>query len=653
MNNFVCIVQARLTSSRFPKKVLKKILGHSIIEIIHQRLSRSVTLNKIVYAIPSNNNNRLLKNFLEKKNLTYFCGSEDNVLERYFFAAKKFKADYILRVTADCPLVDHKLVDKMYKIIKKNKIDYISNTNPPTFPDGLDLEIFTLKALKIAYKYSISDYEKEHVTPYLIKSPYIKKFNFLNKKNLKSYNLTLDTKKDFKNLKKIFLHSKSIFLNTKQLTKFITKDKKNFKTSFEEKHKGKFLNKSSRHWNKAKEFIPDGNNFLSKRIDINSVKNWPAYYSKAKNCFIWDLDGVRYIDFGLMGVGTNVLGYNNSKINNEVKKSIDKSNMSSLNCPEEVDLAEKLVKIHPWASKVKFARTGGEANAIAVRIARAFTNSHKIAVCGYHGWHDWYLAANLKDPNNLKNHLMKNLQTNGVPKNLSNSTFSFEYNDFNGMKNIIEKENIKIIKMEVKRFEPPKNNFLKKIRSYTEKNNIILIFDECTTGFREIFGGLHMKYNVRPDIAIFGKAIANGFALTAVIGKEEVMQKAEESFISSTFWSERSGYVAALKTIETMERENINQKINHIGKKIKLKWKNLFKKYKIPVRIYGSNSCPIFEIKDIKKFNYINYIAEKMLEKKILFKNIVYVSISHSNKILAKYFHSLESVIKNINLKLK
>ena len=224
-----------------------------------------------------------------------------------------------------------------------------------------------------------------------------------------------------------------------------------------------------------------------------------------------------------MGVGTNILGYNNLLVDSAVKKTINNGNLSTLNSSEEVFLAEKLISMHPWAQMVHFARSGGEANAIAVRIARAATNKHKVIVCGYHGWHDWYLSANLSKQNSLDTHLFPNLKFKGVPKNLKNSIYTFNYNDFEKLSRTIEKDKqIGIIKMEVQRDHPPKNNFLKKIRKLSDDKGIILIFDECTSGFRETFGGLHLKHNVTPDIAMFGKAMGNGYAITAVVGKKNI-----------------------------------------------------------------------------------------------------------------------------------
>ena len=305
---------------------------------------------------------------------------------------------------------------------------------------------------------------------------------------------------------------------------------------------------------KAKKLIPSGNMMISKNPDLFLPNAWPSYFKKTKGCFIWDLDNKRYIDMSLMGVGTNILGYANKKVDGAVSKVIKKGNMSTLNCPEEVKLAEKLIELHPWSQMVKFTRSGGEANAVAIRIARAASGKDNVAFCGYHGWHDWYLATNLKSKNKLNSHLIKNLEILGVPQNLNNTIHPFKYNDFDRLKFIIENKNIGVICMEVMRNEEPKNNFLKKIRNLATKKGIVLIFDECTSGFRKNFGGLHKLYGVNPDIAIFGKALGNGYAINAVIGKKDIMENAQKTFISSTFWTERIGPAAALATLEEMKR---------------------------------------------------------------------------------------------------
>ena len=316
---------------------------------------------------------------------------------------------------------------------------------------------------------------------------------------------------------------------------------------------------------------------LSKNPDRFLPNVWPTYYKKASGCRVWDLDNKEYIDCCLMGIGTSILGYGNSKIDNKVIKALKKGNMSTLNSPEEVMLTEKLLKMHPHFDMARFARSGGEANSIAIRISRAASGKDGVAVCGYHGWHDWYLSTNLQNKNNLNSHLIKGLQTDGVPKALKNTVFPFEYNDFEKLKSIVEKNKIGTIKMEVYRNIEPKNNFLEKVRNLATKKGIVLIFDECTSGFRKTFGGLHKHYKVIPDLAMFGKALGNGYAITAVVGKKEVMEHAQNTFISSTFWTEKIGSAAALATLDEMESIKSWKIIDKIGKDIKKTWLEIAK----------------------------------------------------------------------------
>ena len=306
-------------------------------------------------------------------------------------------------------------------------------------------------------------------------------------------------------------------------------------------NEGANLTDGQKLYNRAKRVIPGGNMLLSKRPEMFLPGKWPAYFSKAKGCKVWDLNNREFIDMSIMGIGTNTLGYGHPEVDEAVRKTIRNGNMSTLNCPEEVFLAEKLIEMHPWAEMVRFARSGGEANAIAVRIARASSGKDKIAICGYHGWHDWYLSVNLGDDKGLDGHLLPGLEPKGVPRNLKDTVFPFNYNNIDELELITNKHDIGVIKMEVSRASGPENSFLQKVRKLATKKGIVLIFDECTTGFRETFGGLHKKYNVEPDMAMFGKALGNGYAITSVIGRREVMDAAQSTFISSTFWTEELG----------------------------------------------------------------------------------------------------------------
>ena len=651
-NKITAIIQARSNSSRFKDKIFKKIEEKEVILYLISRLKRSNFVKDLIVAIPNNKKNQKLYKFLIKNNIPIFRGSEKDVLKRYYECAKKNNIKNILRITSDCPLIDFKLIDKMAKKFLRKKLDYFSNIIERSFPDGLDAEFFTFKALSKANKNAILNNDREHVTPYIIRSNKFTKSNYLNAIDYSKVRITLDYKSDLKLIKKIVKNFKNQnYFGLEELIKFYKTNKKLFEKNnkYIEKKKFKLQNNPSYIWQEANKIIASGNSLFSKRPDIYIKDKWPTYFKKAKGCIIKGIDGKNYFDASTMGVGTNILGYANKVIDNSVKKRIINGNMSSLNSIEEVELAKKLVSLHSWADKVKFTRSGGEANSVAIRLARSFTKKQKIAFCGYHGWHDWYLAANLNDSNSLDNHLLKGLNSKGVYNKLKKSIFPFEYNDFNRLKKLIkEHKDIGIIKMEVIRNVKPKNNFLKKVKKLSEEKKIVLIFDECTTGFRENLGGIHLKYKINPDICILGKALGNGYAINAIIGKKQIMDQANETFISSTFWSEASGYTAALKTLEVMEIKKSWKYITHLGKYIKKKWSEISKKHKVKILIRGIDPLPSFIFLN-NNLIYKTFITQEMLKKNILSANSIYVSISHNKKNLKKYFNLLEKLFKIIS----
>jgi len=401
-------------------------------------------------------------------------------------------------------------------------------------------------------------------------------------------------------------------------------------------------------WKRAKKIIPGGNMLLSKRSEMFLPEQWPSYYSKAKGCKVWDLDGREYTDMSIMGIGTNILGYCNEEVDRSVVEIVSQSNMSTFNCPEEVYLAEKLIELHPWAEMVRLARTGGEANAMAIRIARASSGKDKVAICGYHGWHDWYLSANLTGNNELGSHLLPGLNPIGVPKELKDTVFPFNYNCIEELEEIIKIHDIGVIKMEVSRNSQPKDDFLMKVRKIADNSNIILIFDECTSGFRQTEGGLHKLYGVDPDVAIFGKALGNGYAITAVIGRKDIMDSAQNTFISSTFWTERIGPTAALKTLEVMNKTKSWDLITNIGMDIGNRWQLLGEKYGLPLKVSGLPSMVGFNIQSDDWLKYKTFITQEMLKKGVLATNVIYVCTEHTKFIVDDYFQALEPIFKII-----
>jgi len=415
------------------------------------------------------------------------------------------------------------------------------------------------------------------------------------------------------------------------------------------------MKKSLELYNKAKRIIPGGTQLLSKRPEMFLPDFWPSYYSKSKGCLVWDLDSNKYIDMSYMGIGTNILGYADDDVNKQVQKVINYGNCTTLNAPEEIELAELLLELHSWADMVRYARTGGEAMAIAVRIARAKTRKELVLFCGYHGWHDWYLAANIKDINALDDHLIPGLSPLGVPECLKGTAIPFRYNDIESFNNLMKEYGNKVgaIIIEPIRNYYPDGDFLKTIRKAADSNNIVFIIDEITAGWRLHNGGAHMIFNIEPDIAVFGKGMSNGFPMAAIIGKEEVMQVVQDTFISSTYWTDRIGPTAAIASIKKMIECKVPEHLISVGKEVQEGWENSGNKYDIELNISGILPLGHFS------FNYSNsqviktLFVQLMLERGFLATTAYYASYAHKKEHVDSYLLAVEESFSIISDSIK
>jgi len=412
------------------------------------------------------------------------------------------------------------------------------------------------------------------------------------------------------------------------------------------------LNEGYKLWLKAKKIIPGGNSIISKRPERYADMLWPTYFKKAKGHKIWDLENNKYYDFAQMGIGSSILGYSYDEINKFIKKKIDNGISTTLNSYEEVNLAKKLLELNKGFAGVKFAKSGGEAMAVAIRLARSLKKNHQeIAFSGYHGWFDWYLATNLQTKKNLNEHLLPGLDTIGVDKKLKGSIFPFSYNNASELKKLISKnKKIGIVVVESARYDYPKKEFVQEINKICKVNNLILICDEITSGFRISNTGAYKKIGFNPEIVVYGKGLGNGFPITAIVGKKKVMNNAKRSFISSSNWSERIGFAAALKTIEIIEKKKVWNHIDKIGTQIKNGWIKIFKKYDLDIDV--SNFLPLVTMKLNygKKNNLIlTYFIQEMLKKKYLVSSSIYISFSHTKKSVEKYLIETEKVFKKIS----
>ncbi|MBC8413337.1 MAG: aminotransferase class III-fold pyridoxal phosphate-dependent enzyme [Nitrospira sp.] len=406
-------------------------------------------------------------------------------------------------------------------------------------------------------------------------------------------------------------------------------------------------------YEKAKRIIPGGTQLLSKRPELFLPDLWPSYYKKCSGAEVVDLDGNTFIDMSINGVGACILGYADPDVDNAVKEAITNGSMSTLNCPEEIELAELMLDIHPWADMVRYARCGGEAMTLAVRIARASSRKDLIVFCGYHGWHDWYLSANLSDDSNLDGQLLPGLNPAGVPRALAGSSIPFLYNRPETLDAIVSEhgDRIAAIVMEPVRHDEPEEGFLAHVRKTADKLGVVLIFDEVTSAWRLNTGGVHLVLGVEPDIAVFAKGISNGYPMAAVIGKRSVMEAAQETFISSTYWTERIGPVAAIATIKKMKEHNVPAHLGKIGQSVRNIWTQYAVKYGLNIKVHGIPPLSIFVFDYGEQTPLLHTIfTQEMLELGFLASKAFYATYAHREDHLAKYEAAIDTVFGMISL---
>ena len=415
------------------------------------------------------------------------------------------------------------------------------------------------------------------------------------------------------------------------------------------------MGKSQQLYEKAKSLIPGGTQLLSKRPEMHLPDLWPAYYSKASGCKVWDLDNKEYYDLSFMGIGACILGYADKDVDGAVIGAIQKGVMNTLNAPEEVALAQLLIKLHPWAEMVRYTRTGGEAMSVAVRIARSYTGKGKVLFCGYHGWHDWYLSSNLVEKDALHGHLLSGLSPIGIPEGLRGVSYPFLYNETEQFLQLVarHKNEIGAIVLESIRNYEPKEEFLLIVREVCTRENIPLVVDEISAGFRNTIGGAHLQIGLEPDIAVFAKAISNGYPMAAVIGKKKFMDAAQKSFISSTYWTERIGPTAAIATIEKLIATDAPAHLNKVGTIIKNGWKSLGEKHGVTMKVYGLAPLCGFSFDYSNPLEVKTLYTQEMLSRGFLATTAFYASLAHTESICSDYLHAADECFELIADRIK
>ncbi len=640
----VAIIQARLGSLRFPHKVMSDLGGRPLVETMIDRVHQAKTVGSIVLAVPEGDLDSPLADVASRQGVGLSGGSEKDVLARFAATARDRDESVIVRLTADCPLIDPAVIDRAVEEFITQGVDYLRTDL--SFPDGLDVEVTTRIALLAADARATEAAEREHVTPWIATHPGFRQASISNARDLGQLRLTVDEPEDLDVVRAVLdaLGNEAVSLST--IADLYDRRPEIFRrNSTLIRNEGAALTDSQKLWRRAKHVIPGGVSLLSKRPDMHLPDKWPTYFTAAKGCRVTTLDGPDYLDMGMMGVGTSILGFGDPRVDEAVTKVIQQGVVSTLNCPEEVLLAERLVELHPWSRQARFARSGGEACAMAVRIARAASGKDGVAICGYHGWHDWYLAANLSADGTLDGHLLPGLSTRGVPRALVGTTLAFDYNDLDGLKSIVASNDIGVIIMEVERTRPPAPGFLEGVRKLATDHGIVLIFDESTSGFRQVLGGHHLTLNVSPDMAVFGKTLGNGYAITSVLGADAVMDVARELFISSTFWSERIGPAAGLASLAAMADDDAPARIHQLGLRYRRELAEQVGSEAAGIHFSGLPAISAVGLQVVSDNALLKtYIVGKLLERGYLAGPAFYATLAHE-KHLTRFVGEMSEVL--------
>ncbi|MDB9971276.1 aminotransferase class III-fold pyridoxal phosphate-dependent enzyme [Alphaproteobacteria bacterium] len=570
-NKIILVIQARMSSTRLPGKILKPIKGLSILEYLITRVNNIEEIDEYWVATSSNKADDIIEK-LFKDQINVYRGDEQDVLGRYYDLATQTKAKTIIRITADCPFSDPSLIKKAIQLYNSKDVDYLSNVLDRSYPDGLDIEIFSYETLKITHEKCNDISLREHVTPYMKTNHYntylsgsFKTYNFKNNIDFSHLRWTLDTEDDYSFLTKLAekLDIKFSWMNAvSELTKDASllswnrdinvrtgalsiKNAKNISIN-------RYTN-SNKLFDKAINIIPLASQTFSKSFQQYVKGAAPLFAEKAKGAILTDIDGNEYIDYvaALLPV---ILGYCDPDIDSKIIAQLNKGITFSLASDLEYQLADKLVNLIPSAEMVRFGKNGSDVTSAAIRLARAHTGRDMIAVAGYHGWHDWYIGSTTRDV--------------GVPNAVKSLTTKFSYDDLDGLKKQLDTNLYAAIILEPYFYEKDSNNILKELRSITNQTGTVLIFDEIISGFRINIGGAQSEYNVIPDISTFGKSMANGMPISAIAGNKKIMSNMNEIFFSSTFGGEALSLVASIETINKIQRTDAINKMKKTGTKL-------------------------------------------------------------------------------------
>ena len=638
------IVQARNSSTRYQKKMLHGFMGRHAIEWVIDRCQKINTDYK-VFATSEDRDDDILAEIVHKKGWNVVRGSVDDVLSRFAKAVREHKLDVVVRITGDCILTDYRLVN--HALLKFNELqaDYLALTK---IIDGFDVEVISADAILEADRRAKLPSEREHVTPLIRKSKRFKQvFLPYNNEDMSHIHLSLDYKEDAEVIEQILTCFDKEDFTYEDVVRLLQKDNKilektkhikpneGFKKSEDEdkeyirRLKGVQLKltDNEKHFKKVSEIIPNCSQTFSKSYLQISVGASPLFVKEGKGCRLTDVDDNVFIDY-TMGLGACILGYAFEPVIKDIERQLKKGTVFTLPHYIEYDLAELLNQTIPCAEMVRFGKNGSDVTSAAVRLARAYTGRDYIACCGYHGWQDWYIATTTRDK--------------GIPMDVKKFTLSFKYNDTKSLERLFDeyKGEISCVIMEPVSLEPPGDNFLHEVRDIAHRNGALLIFDEVVTGFRFSTGGAQEFFGVTPDIACFGKAMANGMPVSAIAGRRDLMRLFEHIFFSTTFGGETLSIASAIAAINYMIENKVIEYIWKQGERLKEEVARLIK-YNgledfLTIDGYPVRTVLNFKGEEKESLKMKTLFQQECAKRGILFTGAHNISLPHDDMILDK-----------------
>jgi glutamate-1-semialdehyde aminotransferase/spore coat polysaccharide biosynthesis protein SpsF (cytidylyltransferase family) len=654
----LAIIQARMGSSRFPGKTMATISGKPMLWHVVRLVRAARTVDEVMVATTCIASDDPIASFCQREGIACFRGSEDDVLDRFYQAAKEKQADVVVRITADCPLIDSEVIDSVVTRFQEGGSDYASNTLRYTYPDGLDTEVFSFAALERAWSESVKPSEREHVTPYLLSG----KFHTVNVESespvpLGTHRWTVDYPSDLEFVRKIhaefsgnggFGYRDVLDLLKRRpdlaVTPTIISNEGYYSSLYREAAASPAARRSvtqSQAWlARSRRVIPGCAQTFSKSISQYVQGVAPVFLQRGKGCRVWDVDGNEYIDY-VQGLLPNILGYANEEVNAAVSAQLAEGHSFSLPHPLEVELAERLTRLIPCAEMVRFGKNGSDATAGAVRAARAFTGRDRVACCGYHGWQDWYIGTTTRHA--------------GVPDAVRALTHPFPYNDLPSVEKLLKEHSgeFAAVIMEPVNFVEPAPSYLQEVKEAAHRHGALLIFDEICSGFHFGLGGAQKRYGVIPDLACFGKAMGNGFPIACVVGRADVMKVFEEIFFSFTFAGEVSSMAAAMKVLDILEGTDALARMEANGRVLQDGFNALAKLAGLADRLtcVGQPAWSLIRFRDADGYDSLllrSLVSQELIKRGILMLVTHNMSAAHDHVAVQQTLEAYAATMKTV-----